>query len=289
VAEPTSKSGINPGIYGCAFGWRISKTEKDSVSDVASAFVTLSQRDWIDVMEDYIAITRKRIKNRIAMAKVQLHIAEDIMLAQGAVKHYRKKFDALVAVEGTSQATDSGVDKKLIQKEMFLHRASANCFRIIGDGIAWRALVTGPTFCTTVSERVYITDRTGFFVPTLRRVFGCLMPNGIAASRDSIGEFVGCPLSESPVRTALIIFLAPSLDTLLRFRQGSEPMRVQALRSERPVEGFEVSVVGWFPRSAEIDLYSVLVGPEVHDLTGELGPVITEKHLRHTPFESKSI
>src|ERR1700691_2957799 len=134
-----------------------------------------------------------------------------------------------------------------------------------------------------------ITDRTGFFVPTLRRVFGCLMPNGIAASRDSIGEFVGCPLSESPVRTALIIFLAPSLDTLLRFRQGSEPMRVQALRSERPVEGFDVSVVGWFPRSAEIDLYSVLVGPEVHDLTGELGPVITEKHLRHTPFESKSI
>src|SRR5271156_7006960 len=141
----------------------------------------------------------------------------------------------------------------------------------------------------SVDDHGSLGDRTGFFVPTLRRVFGCLMPNGIAASRDSIGEFVGCPLSESPVRTALIIFLAPSLDTLLRFRQGSEPMRVQALRSERPVEGFEVSVVGWFPRSAEIDLYSVLVGPEVHDLTGELGPVITEKHLRHTPFESKSI
>src|SRR6202142_2515962 len=141
-----------------------------------------------------------------------------------------------------------------------------------------------------ISDAIHLTcDRTGFFVPTLRRVFGCLMPNGIAASRDSIGEFVGCPLSESPVRTALIIFLAPSLDTLLRFRQGSEPMRVQALRSERPVEGFDVSVVGWFPRSAEIDLYSVLVGPEVHDLTGELGPVITEKHLRPTPFESKSI
>jgi hypothetical protein len=140
VTEPTSKSGINPGIYGRAFGWRISKTEKDSVSDVASSFVTLSQRDWIDVMEDYIAITRKRMKNRIAMARVQLHIAEDIMLAQGAVKHYRKKFDGLVAAEGTSQATDTAADKKLIEKEMFLHRAFANCFRIIGDGIAWRAL-----------------------------------------------------------------------------------------------------------------------------------------------------
>ncbi len=39
--------------------------------------------------------------------------------------------------------------------------------------LSWSSL-TGPSFCTTVSERVYITDRTGFFVPTLRRVFGCL-------------------------------------------------------------------------------------------------------------------
>lgn len=140
MTEPTSKRGINPGIYGRAFGWRISKTEKDSVSDIASSFVTLSQRDWIDVMEDYIAITRKRIKNRIAMAKVQLHIAEDIILAQSAVKHYRKKFDSLLAAELTPQAADTAADKKLIEKEMFLHRAFANCFRIIGDGIAWRAL-----------------------------------------------------------------------------------------------------------------------------------------------------
>jgi hypothetical protein len=27
--------------------------------------------------------------------------------------------------------------------------------------------LTSPSFCTTVNERVYITDRTGFFVPTL--------------------------------------------------------------------------------------------------------------------------
>jgi hypothetical protein len=29
------------------------------------------------------------------------------------------------------------------------------------------AEVTGPSFCTTANERVYITDRTGFLVPTL--------------------------------------------------------------------------------------------------------------------------
>jgi len=35
-------------------------------------------------------------------------------------------------------------------------------------------LVTGWSFCTKASERVYITDRTGFFVPLLERVSGGL-------------------------------------------------------------------------------------------------------------------
>jgi hypothetical protein len=39
-------------------------------------------------------------------------------------------------------------------------------------------------------------DRTWFFVPKLRRVFGCFRPKGIAASRDSLGEFVRRPLPE---------------------------------------------------------------------------------------------
>ena len=72
-------------------------------------------------------------------------------------------------------------------------------------------------------------------------------PKGIAASRDSLGEFVRRPLPESPVRTALIIFLSPSFDLLLGFGQRSEPMRVQAFGSQRPVEGFDVSIVGRLP------------------------------------------
>jgi hypothetical protein len=34
--------------------------------------------------------------------------------------------------------------------------------------------LTSPSFCTRTSEKVYITDRTGFLVPTLGRVSGCL-------------------------------------------------------------------------------------------------------------------
>jgi hypothetical protein len=141
VTEPRNFGGTKPGIYGRAFSWRIAKTPKDGAGDVASAFVTLSAPDWIDVFEDYLAITRKRMKNPIAMAKVQLHLAEEIMLAQGSVKQYRGKFDEIVAAEGTSRAAATAAeDKKIVEKEMFLHRAFANSFRIIGDGIAWRAL-----------------------------------------------------------------------------------------------------------------------------------------------------
>lgn len=135
-----SESTIKPGMYGRAFQWRIAKTKKESTGDVAESFVTLSTGDWIDVMEDYLGITRKRMKNHIAMAKVQLHIAEDIMFAQGAVKYYRKNFDELTAAEGGAVAAGASIAKKEITKELFLHRMFANCFRIIGDGIAWRAL-----------------------------------------------------------------------------------------------------------------------------------------------------
>ena len=71
-------------------------------------------------------------------------------------------------------------------------------------------------------------ERTGFFVPNLRRVFGCFEPHEIAASRDLVGEFVRRPLPQSPVRTALIIFSSPALDDLPGFGQGREPVGIQA-------------------------------------------------------------
>ena len=109
--------------------------------------------------------------------------------------------------------------------------------------------VTRPSFCTTANERVYITDRTGFFVPTLERVFGCLYPKDTAGRRDLIGEFDVRPLPESPVRTALIVFPAPSHYDLLGLRQRREPMGIQAFCPKRPVERFHERIVGRLPRS----------------------------------------
>src|ERR1700681_2675074 len=64
--------------------------------------------------------------------------------------------------------------------------------------------LTRPTFCTRASERV----------------FGSFLSKEIAATRDFLGEFVRRLLSESPVRTTLIVFRSPSLHDPLRFCHG---------------------------------------------------------------------
>jgi len=86
---------IQPGIYRRAFDWRLSKLDKHSVPSTAAAFVTLSSDEYADIFEDYLAITRKRKNNRMAMAKVQLHLVEELLIAQAAAKRYREKREEL--------------------------------------------------------------------------------------------------------------------------------------------------------------------------------------------------
>lgn len=133
---------IEPGIYRRAFDWRISKTAKESIPDVASAFVGLSSDDYLDILEDFLTVTRRRRNNRTAMAKVQLHLVEELLIAQAAIKQYRHKFDDLTAQLATPQSDEEKLraDLRTVERELFFHRAHANSFRSIGDGIAWRAL-----------------------------------------------------------------------------------------------------------------------------------------------------
>ncbi len=92
----------------------------------------------------------------------------------------------------------------------------------------------------------------------------------VAACRDLTGEFVRRPLSESPVRTALIVFSSPSLDRLLRLGRRGEPVGIQTFGPECSVEGFYVGVVGRLSRSREVNPHATVVRPEVQVLTREL-------------------
>jgi hypothetical protein len=64
------------------------------------------------------------------------------LIAQAAAKRYREKRDELNVVVAKDDANLEVVKKDLdiVERELFLHKAHANCIRAIGDGIAWRAL-----------------------------------------------------------------------------------------------------------------------------------------------------
>jgi hypothetical protein len=74
-----------------------------------------------------------------------------------------------------------------------------------------------------------------------------------------------------------------------RLYRRSEPVGVQAFHPQGLIEGFDVSVVGRFSRPAKVDFDPVLIRPQVHDLTAELGSVVAEKHLRCSPLGTNLI
>ena len=91
------------------------------------------------------------------------------------------------------------------------------------------------------------------------------------------------------MRTTVIVFPPPPLDDLPGLRQGCEPMHVQTLGPQRTVERLYVCVVGWLPGPGEVDPHLVVIRPQIHDLTGELRPVITEQELRNSALQPNVI
>lgn len=85
------------------------------------------------------------------------------------------------------------------------------------------------------------------------------------------------------MRTALIVFLLPGQDLAFCIAQGFKPVSVQAFVPKRAIEGLDKRIVGRLPRTAELDLDFVVVGPEVDDVTGELTAVIAKQRPRNPP------
>ncbi len=135
---------LRPGHYRRAFDWRLSSQSQDNLQLVAGAFSTLSDSEYAETFEDYLEISRKRVKNRTALVKLQLHLVEELVVAQHAVKHYRQKLEEMKASVATPlperESQQLEEDVKIAERELFFHRAHSNCIRAIGDGIAWRAL-----------------------------------------------------------------------------------------------------------------------------------------------------
>src|SRR5262245_38430387 len=65
-------------------------------------------------------------------------------------------------------------------------------------------------------------------------------------------------------------------------RRSTRTSACSDTRLETSREGLHISIVGGLSRSAVVDAYLVLIGPQVHKLAGELRAVIAAKRLGTT-------
>lgn len=129
--------------YGRAFEWRLSRGRREDLTPVTRDLVEPSHNEQLEIFEDYLYISRKRQHNRLAIAKLQLNLVHELLVAQKAIKHYKEKREHLK--QEMSEATEEQKrqilnDISFVDTEIFFYRHFAQCLRLIGDGIAWRAL-----------------------------------------------------------------------------------------------------------------------------------------------------
>jgi hypothetical protein len=133
-----------PGRYRRAFEWRLTPGDREATSVAAGGLVSLFSSEMPEVLEDYLSISRKRRNNRLALARLQAHLLDELSVAESTIKHYKAKKKELEDSSETEQTASAqglhGDDLKLVNRELFLWRAFSNVIRAIADGIAWRAL-----------------------------------------------------------------------------------------------------------------------------------------------------
>src|SRR5260370_3770087 len=91
-----------PGKYGRAFDWRMSYGSDPLSNEAAAGMSRLSSSDFPDILEDFLSISRKRQQNPTALARLQLHMLEELLIQEGAVKQYRERIGELESIEASN-------------------------------------------------------------------------------------------------------------------------------------------------------------------------------------------
>lgn len=142
-----------PGKYKRAFSWRVSDGSPSSLQSDSQGMFRLATSDFPDILEDYLCISRKRKSNWTALSRLQIHMIEELLVQEGAVKHYKDAPSPMGAEsEPSSPDGKPSQEVEFARQQLFFHRLYASAFRAIGDGIAWRALGYDRAVTRTLSE-----------------------------------------------------------------------------------------------------------------------------------------
>lgn len=116
--------------------------DKKKLEYATASAARLSWPDLMEVLEDYLYISRKRKHNRLALFKLQLILLQEIMTVEYVLKEYRRKIDEFknqLSPPNTSEEERQAVIDDA-EHEVFFHEHFAKTYREIADGIAWRTL-----------------------------------------------------------------------------------------------------------------------------------------------------
>jgi hypothetical protein len=132
------------GRYRRAFEWKLQRDDQEDTDTAIRALGALFSSEMPAVLEDYLEISRKRSKNRLALARLQAHLLDELLTVEATVKFYRdekaKLEPASNFLEDEGRPTTTNRDLTFVKKELFFWRAFANVIRSIADGMAWRTL-----------------------------------------------------------------------------------------------------------------------------------------------------
>jgi hypothetical protein len=76
------------------------------------------------------------------------------------------------------------------------------------------------------------------------------------------------------VRSFVIVFLLPALDAGSGLRQTGEPVQIETLIAELPVEALQVAVLRGLTWVDEIQGDTVRIRPGIQELPSELGAIV---------------
>ena len=131
----------------------------DRVPTAVSGFVIhkLSHSHHLDLLEDFLSISRRRRSNGVILAKLQLWMLEEIINDENAIKGLKKLADEKGLKRDRIQPpTDDDKATRVeaaINNGLQFHRAHANCIRQIGDAIAWRSFGYDRAVMRLLSQR----------------------------------------------------------------------------------------------------------------------------------------
>lgn len=111
-----------------------------SFKEFSSNIWNPGMNQWRDVIEDFLYISRKRIKNKLCMFKLQLNILEEIVNNYKIIDKYDGQLKKVGSENGISKIPNDEYEKekKHIESEIFKYKFINKSLKEIADGIVWK-------------------------------------------------------------------------------------------------------------------------------------------------------